>query len=59
MGIEAAGHYHQPLLDYPWPSGWELVEVNPARVAEQRKIFGRRRIKTDAIDLVALTELLL
>lgn len=59
VGIEAAGHYHQPLLGYPWPSGWELVEVNPARVAEQRKIFGRRRVKTDAIDLVALTELLL
>lgn len=59
VGVEAAGHYHQPVLGYTWPSGWELVEVNPARVAEQRKIFGRRRVKTDAIDLDALTVLLL
>lgn len=59
VGVEAAGHYHQPVLGYAWPSDWELVEVNPARVAEQRKIFGRRRVKTDAIDLDAITELLL
>ena len=32
IGVEAAGHYHPPVLGYTWPSGWELVEVNPARV---------------------------
>ena len=47
VGVEAAGHYHRPVLDYPWPAGWEVLEFNPAQVAEQR-VAGRRRIKTDA-----------
>lgn len=59
VGIEAAGHYHRPLLSRSlWP-GWEVVELNPAHVAEQRRVMGRRRIKTDALDLEAITELLL
>jgi transposase len=41
-----------------WP-GWQLVELNPAHVSEQRRVMGRRRIKTDALDLAAITELLL
>jgi transposase len=41
-----------------WP-GWEVVELNPAHVAEQRRVMGRRRVKTDALDLEAITELLL
>jgi transposase len=60
IGIEAAGHYHRPLLNGAvWPAGWELLELNPAHVTEQRRVMGRRRIKTDAIDLEAITELLL
>ena len=59
VGIEAAGHYHRPVLDYRWPAGWEVLEVNPAHVAEQRRVAGRRRVKTDAIDLEAITELVL
>jgi transposase len=60
VGIEAAGHYHLPLLAPPvWPSGWELLELNPAHVGEQRKVLGKRTIKTDAIDLEAMTEMLL
>lgn len=60
VGIEAAGHYHQPLLSVQtWPSGWELLELNPAHVTEQRKVMGKRTIKTDTIDLEAMTELLL
>ncbi|MFZ5846712.1 MAG: IS110 family transposase [Actinomycetota bacterium] len=60
MGIEAAGHYHQPLmLPASWPSGWQLLELNPAHVTEQRRVQGRRRVKTDAIDLEAITELVL
>ncbi|WP_413038021.1 IS110 family transposase [Rhodococcus qingshengii] len=48
------------MLDYPsWPAEWEVLELNPARVSEQRRIQGRRRIKTDTIDLEAITELLL
>jgi transposase len=60
VGVEAAGHYHLPLLAASvWPAGWELVELNPAHVTEQRRVAGRRRVKTDAIDLEAITELLL
>jgi transposase len=60
VGIEAAGHYHQPLMvAASWPAGWQLVELNPAHVTEQRRVQGRRRVKTDAIDLEAITELVL
>ncbi len=59
VGIEAAGHYHRPVLDYRWPAGWEVLEFNPAHVAEQRRVAGRRRVKTDVIDLEAITELAL
>lgn len=59
VGVEAAGHYHRPVVDYRWPSGWEVLELNPAHVAEQRRVMGRRRVKTDGIDLEAITELVL
>ena len=60
VGVEAAGHYHRPLLGAGvWPAGWELLELSPARVSEQRRVQGRRRVKTDAIDLEAITELVL
>ncbi len=60
VGIEAAGHYHLSLLRVAaWPAGWELLELNPAHVTEQRKVLGKRTLKTDAIDLEAMTELLL
>ena len=60
VGVEAAGHYHRPLLGPGvWPAGWEVLELSPARVAEQRRVQGRRRVKTDAIDLEAITELVL
>lgn len=59
VGVEAAGHYHRPVLDYRWPPGWEVLELNPAHVAEQRRVAGRRRVKTDAIDLEAITDLVL
>jgi transposase len=60
VGIEAAGHYHRPLLSTSsWPTGWQLLELNPAHVTEQRRVQGRRRVKTDAIDLEAITELVL
>ena len=42
-----------------WPAGWEVLELSPARVGEQRRVQGRRRVKTDAIDLEAITELVL
>jgi transposase len=60
IGIEAAGHYHQPLLSPAvWPCGWELLELNPGHVTEMRKVLGKRTIKTDVIDLIAMTEVML
>lgn len=59
VGIEAAGHYHRPLLNAGWPAGWEVLELNPGHVTEQRRVLGKRTIKTDVIDLQAMTELLL
>jgi transposase len=60
VGIEAAGHYHQPLMvPASWPAGWCLLELNPAHVTEQRRVQGRRGVKTDAIDLEAIAELVL
>jgi transposase len=59
VGVEAAGHYHRPVVDYRWPPGWEVLELNPAHVAEQRRVMGRRRVKTDKIDVEAITELVL
>lgn len=45
VGIEAAGHYHRPLLaPSAWPDGWEVLELNPAHVSEQRRVQGRRRV---------------
>jgi hypothetical protein len=58
VGVEAAGHYHRALLGSGvWPAGWEVVELSPARASEQRRVHGRRRVKTDVIDLEAITEL--
>ena len=60
VGIEAAGHYHRPLLMAgAWPPAWEVLELNPGHVTEQRRVLGKRTIKTDVIDLQAMTELLL
>lgn len=60
VGIEACGHYHRPLLaPAVWPVGWEVLELNPGHVAEQRRVQGRRRVKADAFDLDAITEMLL
>ena len=60
VGVEAAGHYHLPLVaPGVWPSGWELVELNPAHVTGQRRVNGQRGVKTDRHDLVAIADLLL
>jgi len=59
VGIEAAGRYHRTLLSpSSWPAAWEVLELKPAHVTEQRRVH-RRRVKTGAIDLEAITELVL
>jgi hypothetical protein len=43
VGIEAAGQYHRLLLSAgTWPVEWELLELNPGHVAEQRKVLGQQ-----------------
>jgi transposase len=42
-----------------WPDGWEVVELNPAQVTAQRRVNGSRGVKTDEIDLAAITDMLL
>ena len=60
VGVEAAGHYHRPLLaDGVLPAGWQVVELNPAWVTAQRRVNGSRGIKTDRVDLAAICDPLL
>ncbi len=59
VGVEAAGHYHRPVVaSGVLPSSWTLVELNPSHVTEQRRVLGKRGIKTDQIDLAAMFDLL-
>ena len=59
-GIEAAGHYHRPLTSAGvLPADWQVVELNPAHVTAQRRGRGQRGVKTDPVDLVAISDLLL
>ena len=45
VGVEAAGHYHRPLLaDRVLPAGWQVVELNPAWVTAQRRVNGSRAV---------------
>jgi transposase len=59
VGVEAAGHYHRPVTaSGVLPAAWTLVELNPAHVTEQRRVLGKRGIKTDQVDLAAMFDLL-
>lgn len=59
VGLEAAGHYHLPLAGGVLPPEWELRVLNPGHVSMQRKVNGQRGVKTDRVDLAAITDLLL
>jgi len=59
VGLEAAGHYHLPLIGGVLPEEWELRILNPGHVAQQRRVNGQRGVKTDRIDLKAIGDLLL
>lgn len=46
VGVEAAGHYHQPVLaPGVWPDGWQVVELNPAHVSAHRRVNGSRGVR--------------
>jgi transposase len=59
VGLEAAGHYHLPLAGGALPVDWDLRILNPGHVAAQRKVNGKRGVKTDQVDLTAIADLLL
>jgi transposase len=59
VGVEAAGHYHRPVTASGMlPAAWTLIELNPAHVTQQRRVLGKRGIKTDQVDLAAMFDLL-
>jgi hypothetical protein len=59
VGVESAGHYHRPVTaSSVLPSSWTVIELNPAHVTEQRRVLGKRGIKTDQVDLAARFDLL-
>jgi transposase len=41
------------------PAAWQIVELNPAHVAAQRRAGDQRGVKTDRLDLVAISDLLI
>lgn len=60
LGVEATGHYHRPLTTCGLlPASWQVVELNPGHVALQRRVNGQRGVKTDHVDLTAISDLLL
>jgi transposase len=58
-GLEQAGHYHRTLLSRLVEIGLDVVLLNPAQVKENRNQSLLRSLKSDAIDLGAMAELLI
>jgi transposase len=59
VGVEAAGHYHRPLTTSgALPADWEVVELNPAHVAAQRRVQGKASVKTDPADVAAIFDMI-
>lgn len=59
VGLESAGHYHRPLQARLEAAGIEVTLFNPAQVKENRNQDLLRSLKSDAIDLAAMAELLI
>jgi transposase len=59
VGLEQAGHYHRPLQARLEDSGFEITLFNPAQVRANRNQDLLRSLKSDAIDLAAMAELLI
>jgi transposase len=59
VGLEQAGHYHRPLQARLESHGLEVTLFNPAQVNANRNQDLLRSLKSDAIDLAAMAELLI
>lgn len=47
VGVEAAGHYHLPVVaPGVLPPAWEVRVLNPAQVATQRRVRGQRTVNS-------------
>jgi hypothetical protein len=40
------------------PAAWQVVELNPAHVTAERRVNVQRGVKTDPVDLAAISDLL-
>jgi transposase len=59
IGVEQAGHYHQPLVARLQAASHDVVVFNPAQVKDDRAQDLLRTLKSDARDLGALADLLI
>jgi transposase len=59
VGLEQAGHYHRPLQARLEAHGLDVNLFNPAQVKANRNQDLLRSLKSDAIDLAAMAELLI
>lgn len=59
VGLEQAGHYHRPLQARLEAHGLEVALFNPAQVKANRNQDLLHSLKSDAIDLAAMAELLI
>lgn len=59
FGVEAAGHYHRGLVTRLEADGRDVVEVSPGIVKDARSRLGKRRVKTDVADCLAIAEVLI
>ncbi|BEP13725.1 hypothetical protein acdb102_47450 [Acidothermaceae bacterium B102] len=58
VGIEAAGHYHRPVLAR-LSATFDTVELGPAMVKSAREAQGSAKIKTDLRDCAAIIDLVI
>ncbi len=58
VGVEAAGHYHRPVLSR-LSARFDIVELGPAMVKAAREAQGSARIKTDLRDCAAIIDLVI
>jgi transposase len=58
VGVEAAGHYHRPVLAR-LTARFDTVELGPAMVKSAREAQGSAKIKTDLRDCAAIIDLVI